>query len=1104
MTIKSLLVANRGEIAIRIARAASELGIRTVAIFSEDDARSLHVRRADHAAPLRGAGAKAYLDIAQIVALATAEGCDAVHPGYGFLSENAAFARACLEAGLIFVGPNPAVLELFGDKASARRLAARCGVAVSRGTAGPTTLDQAREFLADLGPGGAVMVKALAGGGGRGMRMATSATELDEAYQRAGSEAKAAFGRGEVYVEELVANARHIEVQVIGDGGGAIVDLGERECSVQRSRQKIMEIAPSPTLSADVRAALADAAVTMAREAGCVGLATFEFLVPVEAPERFVYIETNPRLQVEHTVTEAVTGVDLVKAQLRIAGGETLAQIGLDPRKPVPPLGYAIQLRINMETMRADGVAVPSSGMITVYEPASGPGVRVDGYGYSGFRPSPNFDSLLAKLIVHSPSPRYADAIIRARRALSEFRIEGIGVNLEFLAALLDHPDVARNQVSTRFLDEHVAEFATAAPARLQLRGVDAFFAAGPDAARAAAPTATGPDGAVAVPSPMTGLVIAIDVREGDLVRPGQQLAVLEAMKMQHVITAGVGGVVRLITAKTAEVLAVGQPVLFIEPKDGSEASIAADEVKDLDAIRPDLAEVVARHALNQDAARPEAVARRHAKAGRTARQNVEDLCDPGSFIEYGGLTIAAQRSRRPLEELLRTTPADGLIAGLGTVNAAQFGEDRGACAVAAYDYTVLAGTQGAMNHKKQDRFYRLVHELRRPLVLFAEGGGGRPGDTDNAHIGVSGGDLPTWFLFGGLSGLVPLIGIVHGRCFAGNAALLGCCDVIIATESATIGMGGPAMIEGGGLGVYEPEEVGPVGMQAPNGVIDVVVRDEAEAVATAKRYLSYFQGPLADWKCADQRLLRSAIPENRLRVYDIRSVIRTLADEDSVLEIRSSFGIGIVTALIRLEGHPFGLIANNPMHLGGAIDADAADKAARFIQLCDGHDIPILSLTDTPGFMVGPEAEKQALVRRACRMFVNGATSTGPYFTVVLRKGYGLGAMAMARGYYHGSIFTVSWPTGEFGGMGLEGAVRLAYRKELADIADPDEREAEFRRRVALSYERGKAINTASVLEIDDVIDPMETRRWVLRGLKSVAPRPPRVGKKRQQIEPW
>ena len=1094
---KSLLIANRGEIAIRIARAAAELGMRTVAIYSEDDARSLHVARADKAAPLKGAGAGAYLDLTQIIALARAEGCDAVHPGYGFLSENAAFARACLEAGLTFVGPAPQTLDLLGDKSAARRLAERCGVSVSRGTQSPTTLEEARAFLSGLGPGAAVMVKATGGGGGRGLRVAASAGELEGIFERSASEAMAAFGSGDLYVEELVPNARHIEVQLIGDRDGAVIALGERECSLQRRHQKIIEIAPAPTLPEDVRAALARAALALARASDLIGLATFEFLAPLEAPDKFVFIEANPRLQVEHTVTEEVTGVDLVKAQLRIAGGETLAEIGLDDPSSLRPRGYAIELRINMETIGADGAVLPTSGEIAIYEPASGPGVRVDGCGYSGYRPSPSFDSLLAKLIVHSPSPRYEDAVFRARRALREFRVEGIGVNLGFLSALLDHPDVVSNQVSTTFLDEHAGQLARAAARD------SAFFVPSLNYG-SAPPEVTGPEGTIAISAAMTGLVIAIDVSEGDLVRCGQPLAMLEAMKMQHVTSAAFDGIVRLIAARTGEVLGFNQPLMFIELTEAVETEAAAAEAADLDAIRADLKEVLARHDLTLDSARPEAVERRHAQGGRTARENVEDLVDPGSFIEYGGLTFAAQRSRRPVEDLMRATPADGLIAGLGTVNAAQFGEDRGACAVAAYDYTVLAGTQGAMNHKKQDRFYRLVHELRRPLILFAEGGGGRPGDTDKTHVSVSGGDLPTWFLFGGLSGLVPLIGIVHGRCFAGNAALLGCCDVIIATESATIGMGGPAMIEGGGLGVFNPEDVGPVSMQAPNGVIDLVARDEAEAVALAKLYLAYFQGPLANWKVADQRLLRSAIPENRLRVYDIRALIRTLADEDSVLELRSSFGIGIVTALARIEGHAFGLIANNPLHLGGAIDADAADKAARFLQLCDAHDLPILSLTDTPGFMVGPDAERKGLVRRACRMFVNGATATTPYFTIVLRKGYGLGAMAMARGSYHGSIFTASWPTGEFGGMGLEGAVRLAYRKELAAIADPEAREAEFRRRVASSYEHGKAINTASVLEIDDVIDPMDTRRWVMRGLKSVAPRPPRAGKKRTHIEPW
>ena len=1100
MTIKTLLIANRGEIAIRIARAAAEMGIRSIGVYSEDDSRSLHVRRVDKSVALSGSGAAPYLDIGQMIAVAREESCDAVHPGYGFLSENAAFGRACADSGLIFVGPRPELLELFGDKVAARALADRCGVPIPKGTGGPASLDQARDFLATLGPGGAIMIKAVAGGGGRGMRMAFSIAELEKAYDRCRSEAKSAFGRDDVYVEEIVPDARHIEVQVVGDHDGNIVHLGERECSIQRRHQKLMEIAPSPTLSSSARDALTSAALAIAREARYAGLGTFEFLAPSGREERFVFIEANPRLQVEHTITEEVTGVDLVKAQLRIAAGETIDRIGIRHASRVDPNGFAIQLRINMETMRADGIALPSTGVIKVYEPPSGPGVRVDGYGYGGFAPSPKFNSLLAKLIVHSPTADYGDAILRARRALGEFRIEGLNTNIGFLRAVLDHPDVASNHVSTRFLDAHMAAFVEAAAAR----PVEAIFDKIDDSAASTAPSPAGPEGTIAVRAPMTGVVVAIDVAAGESVHEGQQLVVLESMKMEHVVTASSSGLVRSIVAAKGDVTAVGQSLLFIEPRDVEGATTATLESSDLDAIRADLAEVIARHELTHDAARGQAVARRHAKGGRTARQNVEDLCDPGSFIEYGALTVAAQRSRRPMEELLRTTPADGLITGLGTINASRFGEDRGACAVVAYDYTVFAGTQGTINHKKQDRFYRLAAQLRRPVVLFAEGGGGRPGDTDKAHVGVSGGDLPTWFLFGGLSGLVPLIGIVHGRCFAGNAALLGCCDVIIATASATIGMGGPAMIEGGGLGLYEPEEVGPVAMQAPNGVIDVVVEDEAEAVSVAKRYLSYFQGRIAEWTCADQRLLRKAIPENRLRVYDIRSVVRTLADADSVLELRARFGVGIITALIRIEGRPFGVIANNPAHLGGAIDADASDKGAQFVQLCDAHDLPIISLTDTPGFMVGPDAERQALVRRACRMFVNGATVTVPYFTVVLRKGYGLGAMAMAGGHYHASIFSVSWPTGEFGGMGLEGAVRLAYRKELAAIDDPPGREAEFRKRVALSYEQGKAINTASVLEIDDVIDPADTRRWILRGLNSVAVQPPRAGKKRTQIEPW
>jgi acetyl-CoA carboxylase carboxyltransferase component len=501
-----------------------------------------------------------------------------------------------------------------------------------------------------------------------------------------------------------------------------------------------------------------------------------------------------------------------------------------------------------------------------------------------------------------------------------------------------------------------------------------------------------------------------------------------------------------------------------------------------------------------RDEGRPEAVAKRRKTGQRTARENLADLLDEGTFIEYGALALAGQRNVRSVEELIKLSPADGLICGLGTINGARFDEARSRAMVLAYDYTVFAGTQGLVGHRKMDRMLALAEKHRLPVVLFAEGGGGRPNDVDAQT--VAGLDTPTFLSFAALSGLVPRVGIVSGRCFAGNAALLGCCDVIIAAEDSTVGMGGPAMIEGGGLGTFKPEEVGPVEVQSKNGVIDVRVRDEAEAVAVAKKYLAYFQGPIATWTCADQTSLRSALPERRRRAYKIRPILDTLADTGSVLELRRDFGRSLVTALIRIEGQPFGVVANDTFHLGGAIDADAADKAARFLQLCDAFGLPILSLCDTPGFMVGPQAEKTALVRHVSRMFVAAASLSVPFFTVVLRKGYGLGAQAMAGGHFHAPFFTISWPTGEFGGMNLEGAVRLAMRKELEAIEDPAVREETFKAMVAAAYERGKAINMASLLEIDAVIDPAETRAWLLRGLRSV-PKTARAGKRRA-LDTW
>ena len=520
-------------------------------------------------------------------------------------------------------------------------------------------------------------------------------------------------------------------------------------------------------------------------------------------------------------------------------------------------------------------------------------------------------------------------------------------------------------------------------------------------------------------------------------------------------------------------------------------------------AVRPDLAEVISRHAFTLDENRPDVVAKRKEKNQRTARANVLDICDEGSFIEYGALAIAAQRGRRKLDDLLVKTPADGMIAGVGSVNGSLFTADKARCMVLAYDYSVLAGTQGYFNHKKKDRMLSLCYEQKLPLIFFGEGGGGRPGDVDAEWIAVAGLDLSTFALFARLSGHVPVVGIVSGFCFAGNAALLGCCDVIIATKNSSIGMGGPVMIEGGGLGVFRPEEVGPMDVQTQNGVVDIEVENDEEAVQVAKKYISYFQGPLSSWQAGDQNKLRNAIPESRKRAYNVRNVIKALADTDTFLELKPKFGPCMVTGLIRIEGHPFGVIANNPMHMAGAIEAEGADKAARLMMLCNAHGLPILSLCDTPGFMVGPEVEKRAQVRHVCRMFVVGSHVTVPYFTVVLRRGYGLGVMAMARGGFHESFFTASWPSGEFGGMGLEGAVRAGFRRELAAIEDPQKREELYEFLVAQLYERGKAINMAAHLEIDAVIDPAQTRQWIMRGLKSAPARDPgQTG--HTFVDPW
>jgi len=1156
-----LLVANRGEIAIRILRAAAELGIATVAVYSRDDEGSLHTGKADEAVVLDGTGAAAYLDIEQIIGVAGKSGCDAIHPGYGFLAENAAFARRCGEEDLTFIGPRVETLELFGDKAQARIAATAAGVPVIRGIDRAVSLEEAAGFMDTLGEGRGMMIKAISGGGGRGTRVVTSADEVPAACQRCRDEAEAAFGNGDVYVEEFMQKARHVEVQILGDLHGAVAHLGERECSIQRYFQKIIEVAPAPGLPADLRDQIIDAAVCCADSVGYSNAGTFEFLVDVSGEGNgrpFAFIEANTRLQVEHTVTEAVTGVDIVQAQLRLAEGASIAELGLDDPHIAEPRGYAIQARVCMESIGEDGSFQPAAGILSVYEVPSGPGVRTDGFGYSGYRTSLSFDSLLAKVIGHAASPNFGDAVAKTMRALSEFRIEGVDTNIPFLQSILALPDFTAGSIHTRFVDERMAELAASDTRhRRFVEPVGGTRVPAAESANRAAESKGGYAGAqvddakdplalfnhdtqvktrdsiedvteapTEIAAPARGTIVSIDVAVDDEVGAGRPIAVMETMGLRHVVKADRSGIVQTVCMDAGDLAEKGDPVILLLEADVEEGIGKATEEIDPDYIRSDLAELSERRSYIHDSFRPEKIEKRHARGQRSARENIDQLLDPGTFKEFGGLVTA--RSWQKQQWLRETTPADGLIMGIGSVNGDRFDAERARVVVAHYDYMVVAGTQGGRGHYKQDRMYEMARRFRLPVILFAEGGGGRPGisggesatPSPRARRSVTGADAIdmaamagggvgmdcyTFTEFSKLSGLVPLVGINSGRCFAGNTALLACCDVIIAAANSTIAMGGPAMIEGGGLGIYTPEEVGPMSFQVPNGVVDILVEDDEMAVETAKRYLSYFQGPVSEWQACDQRRLRHIVPEDRDRMYDMREAIETLADEDSVLEIRREFGPGLITALVRIEGRPMGLVANNPHHFSGAIDSDASDKGARFLQLCDAFDLPVVSLMDCPGTMMGPEYERTALVRHFARLFNTGANLSVPIFGVVVRKAYGVGVLAMCGASSVTPLFTVAWPTAEFSGNSIDVLAKLSARAELEGKDDPEAYGRSYEAYLAGFLENARAVNSGGThYGIDDVIDPVDTRAWIAQGLRSAPPVPGRTGKKQPNVDTW
>ncbi|MDO7843127.1 acetyl-CoA carboxylase family protein [Sphingomonas immobilis] len=1066
--MKKVLIANRGEIAIRIARACADLEIATVAIFSTDDAGSLHVRRADEAAALPGIGAAAYLDIDAVIAAAVASGCDAVHPGYGFLSENPAFASRCGEAGLTFVGPEPETLALFGDKAAARALAARCGLPLASGSDGGIDLAEAHAFFAGLG-GRAAIIKAVSGGGGRGMRVVREADALEDAFTRCASEAKAAFGSDALYIEEYIERARHIEIQVVGDATGTIAHLHDRECSAQRRHQKLVEIAPSPWLEPAIREQLSAGAITLAAAATYRSVGTVEFLVETDvagaATGRWLFMEMNPRLQVEHTVTEEVTGVDLVQAQLRIAAGETLDAIGITAASGRAPAGFAIQLRINMETFAADGATYPSGGVLRAFDPPSGGGVRVESFGYQGYETVASFDSLLAKLVVHAPG-RFADTVRRAYRALCEFRVEGVETNIPLLQNILLHPDFAAGRVDTRFIEREAAVLAAphAHPALHAPAGGGATVAAERDEEAISVPDA------VAVRSPMQGQLVVMDVGEGDVVSAGQRLAVVEAMKMEHAVFADVTGTVVAAPGRVGQPVRRGAILVEVAEGDVEGAGMVGVDTSAEHEMLEVLGGIETIRAGLADEARPIAVAKARKRDAYTARERIAMLCDTGSFTEVGGLVR--------VEGLDESARGDSIITGTATIEGRPV-------VVISQDFSLLGGSMGHLGTEKLERAIRLALNQGLPFVMLLDGGGHRIQDGQNSRAYARGGYM--FHNFARLSGYVPVVAAVLGFGFAANTNFCGMADfVVMVRDKATMGLAGPALVKAGTGEEIDALALGGAAMQVDGqGLADLGVANEDDAFAAMRDYLSYLPtnaqhpAPRRDADPADDaadraEALLGAVPVNTRRTYDVRPVIAAVADRDSVFELKPTFATNMVTAFARIAGRPVGFIANQAASKGGMIDSPACEKAAHFIALCDAFALPLVFLMDVPGFFIGSDAEKTNLGRRSAKVLFELGHATVPRISVILRKGYGLGFVAMAGGRSFEADACLAWPTAEICAMSVEGSVDVAYRKDYESAPDPAARRQEI-----IDSIRAKIgpIQAAEGFGVDDLIDPRTTR---------------------------
>ncbi|RBW48900.1 acetyl-CoA carboxylase family protein [Marinobacter sp. F3R11] len=1075
--MERILVANRGEIAIRIIRAARQLGYQTIAVYAGDDAEALHTSFADEACELPREGSAAYLDGRAIISAALEKGCWAIHPGYGFLSENSGFARHCEDAGLRFIGPRSETLDLFGNKVNALKAASESGIPVMPGTSGPTSLRQAKAFA--LENGGAVILKAIAGGGGRGMRVVKSIEELDDAYLRCQSEAEQAFGNGDLYVEKLLHNARHIEVQIVGDGSGRVTHLWERDCTVQRRHQKLLEIAPSPVLPQSMREHILEAAQILASQARYENIGTFEFLV---SEGGFWFMEANPRLQVEHTVTEEITGVDLVQTQIRIAAGKSLSELGLESAPPAN--GFAIQARVNLEEFTSDGIVRPRSGLITGFIPPSGPGVRVDSYGYPGYNASHRYDSLVAKVIARGES--FLSAAATLTGALREFHITGLPTNIPLLGAILSNPAFLRGEYSTYFIAAHQQEIQTAIStfSPLAFPALEDGSCDKHQSRQDASALTMGFDTGHAIHAPMEGMIISVDVEIGDLVQQGQPLMVIEAMKMEQSVRAAYSGRVSAVTAQVGDVIRENDILATIEPGDADslanyERTVSPPLFDEQDAgWGAEVEESQRRFAMAQQLGGKDKVSKQKAKGKLTARERVEDLADEGTFTEVGALTGFAEYDEQG--NLINLKPAN-FIGGTVRLNGRKV-------TVGIDDFTLRASSGDAAIHGKQIFLETYARDMRLPVVRLLDGASGG-GSVKMAlergfhYVPIN----PGWDAVVDNLSLVPVVAAALGPVVGLGAARLAMSHLAVMVRG--IGQAftaGPPIVKASTGEDLTLEELGGAGIHAESGVVERLVDTEREAFDVIRKFLSYLPRSVDELPprqvCDDpvgrrEEQLLSAIPRNSRKPYDINAILEAVFDRGSVFTY-AEYGGSTVTALGRLNGYPVGILATNPLK-GVTMTVEGAQAVTRLVDLCDTFHLPVVSLTDQGGVSIGSAAERRGTIRHGVRAISAIYQARVPQAELILRRIFGVGGAGMVN--RHRALPSWSWPSGTWGSLPSRGGIEAAFSSQL-NVVENRERELE---RISLNMEKiASPFRTAEKFGVQNMIDPRDSRRllcdWV------------------------